>query len=181
MEKFSLILLSGKAEAGKTTVANMMRDIYNSKGEKAIPTSFAKYIKMYAKDVTTWDGEESTKPREILQALGNLIRDYLGKEDLLLDRLYEDIGIYQVFAQTVIIDDARFPREIKYFKDKDSLSVKTINIKRPNYKNHLSEKCREHISEVGLDNYKNYDYTIINDGTLDDLKDKVRELLEGMN
>lgn len=172
-----IIMVSGKARHGKTTLSNMIRDAYRMLGKKAIVTSFAKYIKLYAKEVSDWDGDESTKPRELLQEIGDIIRDEFGKVDFFVKRLVEDIDLYKKYVEVVIIDDARLLLEIEYFRNKYTDSFTTIYINRPNYISELSNKEKNHKTEVGLDNYSTYDYTIVNDKSLDDLRIKAKDIV----
>ena len=109
-----LYLLSGKARSGKDTIANIIKDYYESIGKKVVITSFAKYIKMYAKEITGWNGEEATKPRTLLQELGTeIVREKLGKENIYALRMLDDIDIYNYFADVVIIKDVRFLHELE--------------------------------------------------------------------
>ena len=62
-----IYVLSGKAKSGKNQVANIISDFYDS---KCIQLSFAHYLKEYVKNITDWDGDEQSKPRDILQSLG---------------------------------------------------------------------------------------------------------------
>ncbi len=177
-DNIKIYLISGKARHGKTTFAKMMKDYFASIGTKSVATSYAKYIKMYAEELTDWDGSPETKPRSLLQYLGTeMIREHLGKENYFVHRLDEDLDIYNEYVSYVMIDDARRPNEIDYFKNKYPTQVKAVRIVRPNFDAGLDAEQANHESEVGLDNYTEYDYTIVNDGTLDDLKTKVREMI----
>lgn len=136
---------------------------------------------MYAKEISDWDGNPDTKPRELLQQLGTeVIREKLGKEDLFVKRIDDDLDVYNEFVDIVCIDDARLPIEIDYFKDRYPNVIKSVHIIRPNFENDLNAKQQKHRTEIGLDNYDKYDYTIMNDGTLDDLRAKIYKLMEGM-
>ena len=81
-----------------------------------------------------------------------------------------------------IISDTRFSNELKAVKDRNGI---TIRITRPDFvENALTgEKFpvtvhkKEHESETSLDNYK-FDYEILNDGTIADLRDKVEAILK---
>jgi len=55
-------------------------------------------------------------------------------------------------------------------------NVKTIHVVRPNFDNGLSVSQKQALVEVGLDHFHQYDYEIINDGTLEELKEKVLEV-----
>lgn len=178
-DNLKIFLISGKARHGKTTLAHDIKEYYESIGLKCVATSYAKYIKMYASEITEWDGREETKPRELLQHLGaDVIREKLGKKDFFVKRLQEDIELYRLYSAAVVIDDARTPLEIDYFKELFKDDVISIKIIRPDFQNDLSKSEQKHITEVGLDNYENYDYTIMNDASLDDLKLAASELLK---
>ncbi len=181
MKDFKIYLISGKARHGKTTLGDYIKEYYEQKGKKCILTSYAKYIKMYAMELTDWDGNEETKPRDILQKLGtDVIRQKLGKEEFFVKRLEEDMDIYREFADAVVISDARIPIEIDYFKEKKDLNTTSILIKRPDFENHLSDDQKRHNTETALDKYDSYDYTIVNDDSLESLKEKIFEYLEGI-
>lgn len=177
-ENLTIILISGKARHGKTTFAKMLKEAHALIGRKAVATSYAKYLKLYARELTDWNGENETKPRDFLHNLGTTIRKDLDKPEFLVERLNDDIDVYKLFVETVIIDDARLPLEIEYFKTKYHESVKTLRIVRPNFESDLNENERSHETELKLDNYDSYDYTIINDGSLEDLRAKAHELIE---
>lgn len=180
-ENLTIYLISGKARHGKTTTANMIKDYYKERGKKSIVTSYGKYIKMFAKEISDWDGSEATKPRDLLQSLGTgVIREKLGKNDFFVKRLDEDLDVYNEFAMAVMIDDVRLPIEIEYFKERYPERIKSIHIVRTNFETELNAKQQSHITEVGLDGYDDYDYTIMNDGTLDDLRTKVYEMIGEM-
>ena len=59
--------------------------------------------------------------------------------------------------------------------------TKTFKIVRPNFESTLSNKEKNNITETALDNYKEFDYVIENDGTLDEFEEKIIQLLESEN
>ena len=67
-----------------------------------------------------------------------------------------------------IISDVRFPNEAKAIKDK---GVILIRINRP------GNDTGKHLSEIALDDYKNWNYVIDNNGTIEDLIEKVKQIL----
>ena len=67
-----------------------------------------------------------------------------------------------------IISDVRFPNEAKVIKDKGGILIR-IN------RNIGLEFMHE--SETALDNYNDWDYTIDNDGTIENLIEKVKQIL----
>jgi hypothetical protein len=81
-----------------------------------------------------------------------------------------------------IITDLRFPNEMDGVKEKGGITIKVV---RPclecggtgYHKMSCSKQYQmEHISEIALDGAK-FDYEIINDGTIEDLIEKVRTIL----
>ena len=178
-ENLTIFLISGKARHGKTTTANMIKDYYNDKNLESVVTSYGKYIKMYASELTGWDGKSEPKPREMLQNLGTgIIREKLGKEDFFVKRIDEDLDVYNEFVKAVMLDDVRLPIEMEYFQERYPERIKTIHIIRPNFEDDLSDKARKHRTETALDDYEGFDYIIYNDGTLDDLREKIYKLME---
>ncbi len=167
-----VIVLSGKARAGKDTTAGFMKDYYVSKGIKSLNISFASYIKEYAKKISDWDGSDETKPRELLQQLGtSIIREKIDNE-FFIKRIIGDILVYSYFFDVIIISDCRLPEEIERLKE-NFKNVISINVVRPNFDNGLTGKQNNHYTEVGLDGFNGFDYELINDGSLEDFEKKV--------
>lgn len=75
-----------------------------------------------------------------------------------------------------IITDIRFPNEVKAIKDRDGV---VIRINR-NWAGIISKEDT-HPSETSLDTYKDFDYVINNDGDMNTLIDKVRDMLKSLN
>jgi hypothetical protein len=72
-----------------------------------------------------------------------------------------------------IITDMRFPNELKAVKDKDGIS---IMVHRDLYKGNAHIAPIPHESETALDN-SIFDYVIDNNGTIEELIEKVKEIL----
>jgi dephospho-CoA kinase len=172
-----VIIISGKARTGKSTVANIMKDYFDEKGLKAIILAYARYIKMFAKDVSNWDGSEEAKPRALLQEIGtDIIRKKIDN-DFFVRRMTEDIKLYSYFMDVAIISDARFIDEIEYIK-KHFKNTITINIVKSNLETDLTKKEQTHPSETSLDNYNKYDYILDNDGSIKELKEKIISIIK---
>lgn len=170
-----IFLISGKARHGKDTVAEYIRDYYKDKD--VINNSYAYYMKDYAKRITGWDGSDDNKPREFLQQFGtNLVRNQID-EYFFNNRMIEDLKVFDYFFDVVTISDGRLPSEIDMIRDNFD-NVFVVRVNRPDFDNGLTEEQKKHRTEVALDDYKNYDYVISNDGTLEELEKKVREMVE---
>lgn len=110
--------------------------------------------------------------REFLQKLGT---------DAIRHGLHQNAWVNSAMIgltgeKNIIFTDCRFPNEAKAIKDRGGVVVR-INRYVPG----ASTKFMElHESETALDNW-DFDYTIWNNGTKDDLINQVRELLRKVN
>lgn len=170
-----IIVLSGKAQSGKNECANIIKNYYADLGLNTVIISYAFYLKMIAKNVLDWDGNEKTKPRDFLQQVGvELIKNKINP-NMLIDRVIDDIKVYSYFYDVIVISDARFVDEIDSVRSNFS-NVIVIHINGMN--NSLSDEQKVHSTETGLDDYNDYDFVINNDGSKDNLKNKIFNLLE---
>ncbi len=172
-----IIIIAGKARAGKDTSANFLKEIYENQGKKVLNIQYSSYIKEYAKKISDWDGSEETKPRALLQQLGtDIIRNRID-ELFFTKKIIDDLKVYSFFFDVITISDARFKIEIdeprKIFDN-----IVALHIVRPNFDNGLTEEQKHHPSEIDLDDYQGFNHEIINDGTLEDLKVKLEKLTE---
>ncbi len=174
-----IFIISGKARHGKDTIAQIIKKICDEKGKKAVNVAFAFYIKEYVKKISGWDGNEETKEtvRELLQQLGTeVVREKID-QFLFINRIVEDIKVYSYYFDVITISDARLVEEVETIKSKFK-DVVSINVVRTGFEPVLTGEKSKHKSETGLDNYDNYDYKIINSGTIEDLELKVREIID---
>ncbi len=177
MKDSKIFLLAGKARSGKDTVAQIINNYYESQGKKAVLLRFTDYIRGYCQKIAGWDGDDKTKPRELMQTLGtDIVRNQINK-DFFINRLCEDIMVYKYYFDVIIVSGARFPNELDIPKSKFK-NVNIIMVERPNFVNELTDKQKKHITEHALENYKNYDYLIKNDGDLNNLKEKIITLIK---
>lgn len=175
-----IYIFAGKARAGKDSCANYIKEFCEKNNKKYLCLQYSGYLKEYAKKITNWDGNDETKPRQLLIDLGtNLIRNKLDKY-MLVNRMIEDIQVMSYFFDFIVISDARLAEELDIPREKLD-NVKVINVIRPNFDSNLTAEQKKTLTEIGLDDYDNYDYQIINNGTLDDLRSKVIKMLEEIN
>lgn len=169
-----IFIVGGKSGSGKNEVAKMIEEYYIYKLKKCVVTEFSKYIKLFATELTSWDGISKVKPRDFLQQFGAKIRKY--DEHFLSRRMSEDIELYKDLVDVVIISDARMPREIEDIKNNfpDVTSILVIN---QFSKSNLTIEQQMDITERALENYEEMDYIIANDD-LKLTKEKVFKILE---
>lgn len=167
-----IILISGKAEHGKSTLATMLQGSLAKQGEKVLRIAFADQVKFMATKYFNWNGKKDEEGRKLLQWLGT---DYVRErdEDFWARIVFEFVTVFQEQHSYVIIDDWRFVNEevIFRFSPFETFSLRVV---RPDFENSLTEEQRIHRSEVGLDNH-HFDYTIYNTdlGNLQDLANRL--------
>ncbi len=164
-----------KSKTWQGYISSYLKSVYEKNGKKVIVTQLSKYIKYYAREITGWNLTEEDKPRELLQTLGTgIIREKLGKDDLFINRMVDDIEIFSCFYDAIIISDVRLKKEIDdlrvHFPD-----LVSINIFRPNFDNGLTEEQKRHKTEIDLDDFNNFDEEIINT-TFDNLKEDAKKI-----
>lgn len=169
-----IFLIAGKAGSGKNVVAKLIKEYYVYKLEECAITSYSKYIKNFALELTDWDGNENTKPREFMQNLGDEMRKI--DPDFLVSNMIKDITIYQKHVENLVISDVRMPNEIDMIKNAFD-NVYAIYVVNQFSESKLTLKQQAHITENALEGYNDFDYVIAND-ELDKLKEKVFKILD---
>ncbi len=169
-------VIGGKAKTGKNTFGEYLREELKKYGYKPCILHITEPLYSYARNYFDWNGNENDKPREFLQKMGiEIIRDKMDKKDFLLNRLFEDIEILSNFFDTFIIVDARLVREFEIIKDRYD-DVVTIKINRKLDHSVLSIDEQNHITELEVDLYKDYDY-IIENHAIEDLEKASIEII----
>lgn len=178
-----IILISGKAEAGKTTAAKFLKEELESARECVAITPYGRLVKDLCNMLYGWDGQKDEAGRQLLQHFGtNVIRK--SDPDYWVNHIIDlAFMLYDEF-DTLIVDDCRFPNELEAWDDfvkfirvdrsymERSYDVYWLRIERPGYENHLTPEQRLHPSETALDGYKLpmsssiHDACIINTGSL---------------
>ena len=157
-----IIIIAGRAESGKSTLANYLKDEYEAMNKKIVISPFAKYLKKYIEEITGEDINEKNKPRDLLQQISSkIIKGDMKKNNFFIDRQIDDIEIYSYFFDIVLIPDTRFPDEIELIKSKFK-NVISIGISRGDYVSLLTQEQRNDVTETALDFYDKYDIKIKN-------------------
>ena len=171
-----IFVVAGKAESGKGEVSRLIKEYYTYKMQETVITEYSKYLKGFAMELTDWDGNPNSKPRAFLQDLGDKIRRFDNK--FFINRMLEDLKLYEDFADNVVVDGARFPAEIDDIKANFD-NVYSIYVENQHGYSKLTVEEQAHITETALEGYPNFDYVIAND-KLDVLKEKVFKYLDGV-
>lgn len=165
-----IICISGKAQHGKDTTANLLRQRLREDGHTVLITHFADLLKYICTTFFGWNGLKDAAGRSLLQYVGtDKIRRW--SPDFWVDFL---IGLFKIFDdewEYVILPDCRFPNEIERFKE-EGFDVTSVRVNRPGYTGNLTPEQMAHPSETALDDFA-FDYVLMNNSVLPDLKAKV--------
>lgn len=182
-KKVNVVLFSGKAQAGKTTSANLFKGIiecnYNIVVERV---ALADPIKEEAHSFYGWDGVKDEAGRRLLQEIGDAARNY--NEDIFCEKL--ENRILSLFPPNfILIDDWRYPNEAEYFKRNFLYDVTTVRIEREqiltgNTASHRSETSLPIIEEDNLAYNPEglYNFSILNNKGIPDLKNKLDSIVD---
>ena len=169
-----LVGISGYARSGKDTVAGILVE----RGWRRI--AFADTLKLLAEKVDPpvdghtslrdllgaggWEQAKSNQQvRRFLQDLGGGVRDVLGL-GIWVDALFRSTNGHT----KIVIPDMRYPNEMAEIKRRGGL---TVRVNRPGI-----GPAPGHISDIALDE-AHFDLVIDNDGNLQDLRQKVEDVL----
>lgn len=157
-----IIVINGMATSGKSTFVSLCHEI----NQKVIETStidFIKQVALYA----GWNGEKDDLGRRLLSDIKDALEKY---NDIPNKRIDEFINKR---PDNIIFVNAREPHNVQYYKNKyNAISLLITNPNTPNINtNHADKNVFEY----------NYDYIIVNDGTLADLKNKAKKFLKTLD
>lgn len=170
-----VIVISGLARHGKDTAALLLREELEKRGQRILITHYGDLLKYICKMFFGWNGKKDEQGRELLQHVGtDIVREKAPEYWVDFIR-----GIIYLFGDSwdyILIPDTRFPNEVTGLND---IAEKVIHIRvnRPNIDSGLTVKQLKHPSETALSNIK-ADFYLSNDGTINDLKTKIENLVE---
>lgn len=203
-----LILLSGKKRHGKDTVGTLLKQIDARVKLQAFATPMKRivadtlnipvaileeykndgYVCVHGVPMEDQEGTEFQMQsyRDILQRFGSEAMKPVFGTAVWVELAFQQILKHFEITDTVVITDWRFPAEFDYLwdafcVDKESCghiySSPNIDIQTWRISRDL-EANDEHISETALDDFE-FDETIENNGTIEELKEKLNLLLQG--
>jgi len=189
-----IILLSGKARAGKDTSAKLLKQIdptvkliaFAGPLKQIIAATFgidmqelegwknSGYVLVHG--IPPEDQNDTSfrmqTYREILQNFGTEGMKPIFGDTVWVDVAAKFINHMLISTDTVVITDWRFTLELDAIQDHfPDYNIKTVRITRDN-----TNLFDSHSSEVELDDC-NFDHIISNNGTEDELKEKLKEIL----
>lgn len=144
-----VILICGKAEAGKTLTANVLLKEIKAIGKKGVIIPYGDYVKSTARLIWGWNGEKDELGRGLLQWWGT---DCIRKNhpDFWIETVRRLATVIESSFDFLIIDDCRFVNEIEAWTHYPHVSIR---VERPLHENRLTLTQQNHPSEKGLDDY----------------------------
>lgn len=161
--------ISAKARHGKDTVAEILKDHLEHRGQRVLIIHFADLLKYICKQFFGWDGNKDERGRTLLQYIGT---DVVGKKNpaYWAEFVVSFLKMFEKEWDYVLIPDCRYPVEVATVER--AFDTVILRVERPNFDNGLTDAQKKHPSEVDMDNYA-FDVVIYNEGSLDELTNKV--------
>lgn len=143
--------------------------------------------------------DDALLARYLVRPTPRMILQFLGTE-LMRNQLHPNVWVNATFADydddNWVVTDVRFNNEVRSIKGRGGLLINVIRPFEQRYPEHkefadgfdydkvdLKEADPKmyaklnHTTETELNDYDGFDYTLVNDGTLEDLLEKVKEVL----
>lgn len=154
----SIIVINGKGTVGKSTFVSLCHEI----DSQVIETSTIDFVKEIA-ILSGWNGIKDERGRRFLSDLKDSMERYDDIPNKHIDKFIDE------HKDNIIFVNVREPHNIDYYKNK--YNALTLLIKNPNVK-----EITENHADSNVENYK-YDIVIVNDSSLEELKNKAKLFL----
>lgn len=169
-----VVCISGKAQHGKDTTAGMMKTALESMGHTVLIAHYGDLVKYVCRTFFGWNGEKDAYGRSLLQKVGtDIVREQ--RPNYWVDFVKDMLSMFPNEWDFVLIPDSRFPNEIDGL-EQAGFNVIHLRVRRENFESPLTTEQQNHPSETALDHVVP-DFLIVNDGTLEDLYNKVCNLV----
>lgn len=187
--KTTIILISGKSNNGKSMVADTL---YSKLTEKAINTnkyriirsSLSTYVRDLLKNDFFFNEDDNDITRNFMQQvmeLGTKVYPYH-----MARRVWERDNkpyLCPSLHNMVIVESFRELNNYVYYNEllkiDEITEIVTIRVNRPDFSVLKNDKLKTHVSETDLDSFE-FNYTIENDGTLQELGLKTIEVMNNI-
>jgi len=169
-----LIGISGKKRTGKDTVGAMVVEWLNEHGFDAAQVAFADQLKDEVAEATGVNRRmqemDKERWRPILQWWGVEFRRHYFGQDYWVSKMTQKL--LAMDEDLAVVTDVRFRDEADFIRASGGFVV------RVERETGLQDS---HSSETDLDGYSEFQATLSNDGTLDDLEEKVYRFMSQMH
>jgi len=172
-----IIGISGKAGSGKDLVASLIQNATATAWEIKKFAAKVKEITSLMTGLPLEVMEDQEEKKKVIPGWGLTLREFMQRvaTEAIRENLHHDAWVLSLFSDYIdpeerkwIITDLRFQNEFHFLREKGAI---LIRVERPGI------KTMDHSSETDLD-YATFDHTIINDGSIQDLMEKVDDILK---
>lgn len=166
--------ISAKARHGKDTAAEILKEYLEMQDKKVLIIHFADLLKYICKQFFHWDGNKDEKGRTLLQFVGTNVVGaknpaYWAEFVVSFLKMFENEWDY------VLIPDCRYPIEVATVER--AFDTIVLRVERPNFDNGLTLSQKNHLSEVGMDNYP-FEFILHNDSGLEEFETKLKRFAD---
>lgn len=170
-----VILISGKAQNGKDTVAGILQKQLVADSNRVLVTHYADLLKYICRNYFGWDGNKDEQGRQMLQYVGT---DVIRKQNptLWVDFVAMILKYFHENWDYVIIPDCRFPNEVTTMIE-NGFDTVHLRVVRDNFESPLTLEQQQHPSETALDDVTP-DYYVVNSGTLAELEQTITKWIK---
>ncbi len=182
-----IVAFLGPKSVGKDTSADFLIQSYGyTKYALADPMKKAVQILFHFSDDQLWGDKKEivdpfwkVSPREIMQFIGiDVLFDELGNRFPHLNKINGKTFYIRTFELCVqehhmglfVISDLRMQEDVTALKKMGAIIIRIV---RPDL-----DSTDAHVSENGVASVTGFDYTLINDGTIKDLEQKIEQIFE---
>lgn len=178
MEKSVIITLSGKANCGKDLTANLIKTYCKNRNKKVLMLAYADFVKIVCARNFGYNESKKEETRAVLQHFGtDVVRKI--EPDFWVRQVFHMIDVLRNQYDCFVITDARYENELGIAPFNLYYPICNVFIKRDE-ENALGELEKSHSSEKmsSDENLERYHYVIENNSTVDDLYEKVQEVMQ---
>lgn len=176
------VALLGGIRAGKDTLAGYLKaHTLGPVQEVAFSDGIHNIIKEYLPDAY-----KQGKPRKELQGIGQYLRQY--DSDVWIKYLFNSRRYTEAIdaGKSIFVTDVRQPNEVKALHEHGFTIIKVVadtatRIRRAKeVGDNFTESDLKHETERYADSCQDYNYLVVNDGTLDELDNKALSIIAEM-
>lgn len=174
-----ILLISGKAEHGKTTFAQR----FIEKCPDSIIINFADLVKIIAQKYYGWNGQKDSEGRSLLQKIGTQLR--LARDTSIWAQITARLIKFLSYdVSYVLVPDTRFKAQYEsVVRACGKENVRTIRVRRVNsdgsqFQNHLTQEQRNHASETDLDFFEFDDIIENRTGSYEEIDRLIERILK---
>lgn len=170
--------LSGKANCGKDTVANMIKNYLHELGRESFSLAYADYLKALAARNFGYDDNNKEAGRHILQEFGTKVREV--EQDFWVRTVWTTIDAFRTLFDVFIVTDVRYENELKPYPWRIGYPIFNIYIKNDNLKSNLGKEELKHESEYLANNpdLEKFHFIVDNSYTLEETEVQVKQLVD---